>query len=195
MIQEEENLERAGGTIPPGACPDTPPHLEEFDRGYIRDYPEEVIMRRLADTHVHPMINYAGKQKLVEEAHENNPYEQPKDLGINYMFWNEFHSNFYAPVIFNSKKSKIIKMQYVDWEEMKNKNEPEFNRVIRACENFGLFDLMSFRYNWNEEVLAQFYATFFYDIYTDEIHWVTDGWHYRVDFVTFSQILGFGEEE
>ena len=32
MIQEEENLERAGYTIPPGACPDTPPHLEEFDR-------------------------------------------------------------------------------------------------------------------------------------------------------------------
>ena len=24
---------------------------------------------------------------------------------------------------------------------------------------------------------------------------MTEGWHYRVDFVTFSQILGFGEEE
>ena len=54
---------------------------------------------------------------------------------------------------------------------------------------------MSFRYNWNEEVLAQFHATFFYDIYTDEIHWMTEGRHYRVDFVTFSRILGFGEEE
>ena len=31
MIQDEENLERASHTIPPGACPDTPPHLEEFD--------------------------------------------------------------------------------------------------------------------------------------------------------------------
>ena len=37
-IQEEENLERASRTIPPGACPDTPPHLEEFDRSYIREY-------------------------------------------------------------------------------------------------------------------------------------------------------------
>ena len=34
MIQEE-NLERAGRTIPPGACLDTPPHLEEFDRSYM----------------------------------------------------------------------------------------------------------------------------------------------------------------
>ena len=32
MIQEEENLERAGRTIPSGACLDTPPHLEKFDK-------------------------------------------------------------------------------------------------------------------------------------------------------------------
>ena len=38
MIQDEENLERAGRTIPLGACPNTPPHLEEFDRSYIREY-------------------------------------------------------------------------------------------------------------------------------------------------------------
>ena len=110
MIQKEENLERAGHTIPPGACLDTPPHLEEFDRAYITEYPEEVIVRRPVDTHAHPVLNYAGKQKMVEEACENNPFEQPKDLGVDYRFWNEFHSNFYASMIFNSKKSKIVKM-------------------------------------------------------------------------------------
>ena len=51
---------------------------------------------------------------MVEEARENNLFEQPKDLGVDYRFWNEFHSNFYASVIFNSKKSKIVKMQYID---------------------------------------------------------------------------------
>ena len=54
---------------------------------------------------------------------------------------------------------------------------------------------MSFMYNQNEEVLAQFHATFFYSIYTYKIHWMIEGRHYRVDFVTFSWILGFGEEE
>ena len=78
---------------------------------------------------------------------------------------------------------------------MKAKNEPELNKVIKACELFGLTDIMSFRYNQNEEVLAQFHSTFFYSIYTDEIHWMTEGQNYRVDFVTFSRILGFGEEE
>ena len=44
--------------------------------------------------------------------------------------------------------------KYVDWEEIKEKDDPEFNKVIKACELFGLTDIMSFRYNWNEEVLA-----------------------------------------
>ena len=86
MIQEEENLERVGHTIPSSACQNTPPYLEEFDTAYITEYPEEVLMRHLVDNHAHPILNYAGKQKMVEEACENNPYEQPKDLGVDYGF-------------------------------------------------------------------------------------------------------------
>jgi hypothetical protein len=44
-------------------------------------------------------------------------------------------------------------------------------------------------------VLAQFHATFFYDIVADEIHWMTEGRHYKIDYVTFSRLLGFSDEE
>ena len=84
-------------------------------------------------------------------------------------------------------------MQYIDWDEMQEKEEPEFDKVIKICDRFQLSDIMGFQYNWNE-VLAQFHATYFYDQTSDEIHWMTDGRHYRGDFVTFSRILGFGEE-
>ena len=110
MIQDEENLERASRTIPLAACLDTPPHLEEFHRSYIRECSEDVVMRHPIDTRAHPVLNYARKLKMMEEARENNPNEQPKDLEIDYRFWNEFHSNFYACVNFNSKKSKVVKM-------------------------------------------------------------------------------------
>ena len=63
LIQEEEDLQRAGRTIPLGACPDTPPHLEEFDKGYIKKYSKEVIVRRPVDTCAHLVLNYAGKAK------------------------------------------------------------------------------------------------------------------------------------
>ena len=79
-------MERVDRTIPPGACLDTPPHLEELDRSYIRKYSKDVVMRHPIDSHAHPMINYAGKQKMVEEAHDENPFEKPKDLGVDYRF-------------------------------------------------------------------------------------------------------------
>ena len=69
---------------------------------------------------------------------------------------------------------------------MQEKDDLEFNKVIKICDRFQLSDIMGFQYNWNEEVLAQFHATYFYDQTSDEIHWMTDGRHYRVDFVTFS---------
>jgi hypothetical protein len=50
---------------------------------------------------------------------------------------------------------------------------------------------MSFRYDLNEEILAQFHATYYWNKVTYELHWMTDGRHYRIDFVTFSRILGF----
>jgi len=118
----------AGRVIPPNACLATPPHIEQYNGAYMVDYIEDVV-ERTNDTRPHPMVKYMGKYKLVEEAREENPYVVPKDQGIDYMFWNEFHSNFYASVIFNSKKSKIMKMQYVDWQELEAKHDPEFDKA------------------------------------------------------------------
>ena len=30
---------------------------------------------------------------MVEEARDENAFEKPKDLGVDYRFWNEFHSD------------------------------------------------------------------------------------------------------
>jgi hypothetical protein len=73
-----------------------------------------VVEKRANDTRQHLVVGYMGKQKMVEEAREEKPYLVSKDLGVNYRFWNVFHSNFYTSVIFNNKKSKIVKMQYID---------------------------------------------------------------------------------
>ena len=60
-------------------------------------------------------------------------------------------------------------MQYIDWIEMQEE-EPEFDKVIKICDRFQLSEIMGYQYNWNEEVLAQFHATYFYGQTSDEIH-------------------------
>ena len=148
----------------------TPQHLSEFDGRYMRDFDCEIIMRPPDDSRQHEVVNYSKSWKLVKEARGINPYAVRKDLGIDYRFQNEFHSNFYATAILASKKTKIIKMQYIDWDEMQEKEEPEFDKVIKICDRFQLSDIMGFQYNWNEEVLAQFHATYLYDQTSNEIH-------------------------
>jgi hypothetical protein len=54
---------------------------------------------------------------------------------------------------------------------------------------------MSFKYDWNIEVLAQFHATFFYEDIKETIHWMKEGVHYRVDFTTFARLFGFSKDE
>ena len=90
--------------------PTPPQHLSEFDGRYMRDFEGEIIMRPLDDSRQHAVVNYSKSWKLVEEARGLNTYVVHKDLGIDYRFWNEFHSNFYATIILTTKKTKIIKM-------------------------------------------------------------------------------------
>ena len=107
-IEDEERMEMTGRTT--DASPDTPQHLSKFDGRYMKDFEGEIIMRPPDDSRQHAVVNYSKSWKLVEEAKGINPNAVRKDLGIDYRFWNEFHSNFYATAILASKKTKIIKM-------------------------------------------------------------------------------------
>jgi hypothetical protein len=82
--------------------------------------------------------------RSFEEARGMSPYTARKDLDIDYRFWNEFHSNFYAITILGARKSKIIKMQYVDWDELQDKEEAELDKVIKICDKFQLSDIIGF---------------------------------------------------
>ena len=42
---------------------------------------------------------------------------------------------------------------------MEKKNDPIFNEIISVCERQRVKDLMGFQYNWNKEIIAQFYDT------------------------------------
>jgi len=59
----------------------------------------------------------------------------------------------------------------------------------------GLFALLSFRKPWNNEVICQFYASYYLDNTNNTIHWTTEGVHYKVDALTFSLLLGLGRKD
>ena len=56
-IEDEERLEMTGHTT--DACLNTPLHLTEFDRSYIREVDGEMLMKVLYDSHQHLVIDYS----------------------------------------------------------------------------------------------------------------------------------------
>jgi hypothetical protein len=61
-------------------------------------------------------------------------------------------------------------MQYIDFGDLQSTGDPDFRAPIQACYDFELSDIMGFRYDWNRKILAQFYATYFWDQQEDVVH-------------------------
>ena len=66
---------------------------------------------------------------------------------------------------------------------------------MEKCKDMGLYDIMGFLYDWNEEILAQFHSSLYYDEREIAFYWTTEGAKYGVDYMTFSRLLGLGTED
>src|SRR5438105_8601410 len=76
-----------------------------------------------------------------------------------------------------------------------NMNKEICDRVIAVCEDYGIKELMGFRYNWNTEIITQFHASFYFSNSDSTMHWTTDGIHFAIDIRTFARLLGLGSED
>jgi hypothetical protein len=92
------------------------------------------------------------------------------------------------------KSSLVVKQQYVDIEYMRNKKDMHFNRILKACDLHGITDMLQFRYNWNQEIISEFYSTLFYDKKERIFMWMTNGRRFHVKLAQFAQILGLSSQ-
>jgi hypothetical protein len=53
----------------------------------------------------------------------------------------------------------VSEAQWIDWRYMEEQHDPIYDQVIAACESHHLKILMGIHYDWNVEVIPQFYAT------------------------------------
>jgi hypothetical protein len=58
-------------------------------------------------------------------------------------------------------RRNVSEAQWVDWHHMEEQQDPIYDQVIAACESHHLKILMGVHYDWNVEVIAQFYATLY----------------------------------
>jgi hypothetical protein len=139
--------------------------------------------------------NYYKKDVALREAHKEKVYKYDKSEGLERRFWCKLHEDFYSSVVMRKSHAPIVPCKYVDWKYYEDMKDPFFNEAMDKCKEMGLYDIMGFRYDWNEEILGQFHSSLYYDEKEIAFYWTTEGVKYGVDYMTFSRILGLGTKD
>jgi hypothetical protein len=138
--------------------------------------PDETKCLKMHFSEIHTtreIMNYNKEGPLnVVHLRSKACYNLVKERGTDERFWTFFHQDWYCTVLY-LKSSPVVKQQYVDIEYMRNKKDMHFNRILEACDLHGITDLLQFRYNWNQDIISEFYSTLFYDKKRED-HYVDD---------------------
>ncbi|RLN41293.1 hypothetical protein C2845_PM01G41590 [Panicum miliaceum] len=138
-----------------------------------------------------------GHQQVValRNARKEEVYTFDKCEDLERHFLCQLHQDFYSSVVLRKGKAPIVPCKYVDWACFEKLNDPFFNQAIAKCKEFGLYDIMGFRYDWNEEILSQFHCSLYYDARKIAFVWTIEGVKYEVDYMIFSRLLGLGSKD
>jgi hypothetical protein len=134
---------------------------------YERYAPEE--------RHDHYAIRYSkkSKQSTISENWEAPVYEGSKQ-SHDPRFWSLFHSDWYHSIYLNKAKP-VVETQWVNWDWMANKRHTIFNQIKVTCDELVMTKMMSFKYDWNKEIICQFYATLYFDADAQKLVWMSTG--------------------
>jgi hypothetical protein len=66
-------------------------------------------------------------------------------------------------------------MKSINWDYLFEIDLPVVREVEDACRRINLSSIISFNYDSNEEVIAQFYATLYVNRSTKTFHWIIQG--------------------
>jgi hypothetical protein len=96
-----------------------------------------------------------------------------------------------------TKSKPVANSQWIDWAYMENKRDSIFDGVIATCQVKHLRDILTFKKDWNNEVIAQFYATVYFEEHGDtrKFHWMTKSQWYKVSYSHFTRLFGYGQKD
>jgi hypothetical protein len=139
------------------------------------------------------MVDYTRESHNVYKERYTDPALWQKEFDADIRFWLKFNVDWYESVIL-SKENLTIDMKSINWDTLRSLNISAVNEAIDICHAKGMTNIMRINYDWNEEVVTQFYANLYIRRETKTFHWLLQGKPLSVSYERFSQILGFGEE-
>ena len=139
------------------------------------------------------MVNYKrGGNSIENLRYMDDPWEEEHSFHGDVCFWFPHQADWYESVIM-SYKHVTIEMKWIDWGYLRRLASPVkevVDAVYDHCREMDLVDIMSFRCDWNEEVVAQFYDILFIEENERVIHWHLGGKRFTYNMAEFSTLFG-----
>ena len=121
-----------------------------------------LLLTQLSDRRDPPMINYKkGGNSVDHLRYSEDSTIVERSFRGDPRFWFPHQADWYESVIM-TKKHVTTEIKWIDWNYLKELASPlkeVVDDVYDCCQEMDLVDIMSFTCHWNEEVVAQFYAT------------------------------------
>jgi hypothetical protein len=111
----------------------------------------------------------------------DDPSGYGKEQQGDVRFWLNFHANWYASLML-CKSHPTAEMKSINWDYLFEIDLPVLREVEDACRRMNVSSIMSFNCDWNEEVVAQFYATLYVNRSTKTFHWTIQGKPFSVEY-------------
>jgi hypothetical protein len=128
------------------------------------------------------------KQDTINEACGAPVYSDTQQC-IDQHFWSFFHADWHWSV-YHHKKKPVVETKWVDWEWMETQRNPHLNQIKAACDQLEMTKMMSFKYDWNKEVIYQFYSTLYFDADGQKLIRMIDMCQYEITMRQFACLLG-----
>jgi hypothetical protein len=69
----------------------------------------------------------------------------------------------------------VVETQWVNWDWIAARRHITFDKIKATCDQLEMTKMMCFNYNWNKEIICQFYATLYFDADGQQLLWMIDG--------------------
>jgi hypothetical protein len=104
---------------------------------------------------------------------------------VDNWFWLKLNADWYESVIL-SKEHLTVDMKSIMWDALRSLNILAVSEAIDICHAEGLTSIMALNYDWNEEVIAQFYANLYVRRETKTFHWILQGKPLSISYERFA---------
>jgi hypothetical protein len=91
--------------------------------------------------------------------------------------------------IYRYAKKPVVETKWVNWDSMATRRHFVFNKIKATCGELEMTKMMSFKYDWDDEIICQFYATLYFDATRQKLMWMTDGERCEITVRWFARLL------